>query len=74
MMHGYGSMHIMHYGWIFQIVIILLLFLVIWWMMKGSGNFGFKCKNETALEILKKRLAKGEITQKEFHKLKKEIE
>ncbi|MBI2131088.1 SHOCT domain-containing protein, partial [Candidatus Woesearchaeota archaeon] len=31
-------------------------------------------ENESAIEILKKRLAKGEIDAKEYEKLKKEIE
>ena len=43
-------------------------------MLKSSGSFGFKAGNEGAMDILKKRLAKGEIDTKEFEKLKKEIE
>ncbi len=74
MMHttgfGYGFMG---FGWIFQIIILILFFFVVWWMVKNNGNFGYK-NNETAEEILKKRLAKGEISQKEYHDLKKEFE
>lgn len=76
MMHysgmGYGFMG---FGWLFQIIIIILFFIVVWWMVKAAGSFGFKCReNDTPLEILKKRLAKGEINQKEYELLKKEIE
>ena len=75
MMHygiGYGFMG---FGWLFQIIILVLFFLVVWWMIKNSDRFGYKCRdNETALDILKKRFARGEINQKEYERLKKEIE
>ena len=76
MMNGYGAGYgYMGIGWIFQIAIFVLFFAVIWWLFKSSGSFGYKCRdNETALDILKKRLAAGEINQKEYQKLKKEIE
>lgn len=74
MMHdtgmGYGYFGL---GWLFQLLILVLFFAVIWWMLKSSGTFGFRT-SETATEILKKRLAKGEISDKEYEKLKKEIE
>ena len=72
MMHYYGMGYGMAWGWIFQIVILVLFFLVIWWIIKGN-KFGFH-SDESALDILKKRLANGEISQKEYEKLKKEIE
>ncbi|MBI2660676.1 SHOCT domain-containing protein [Candidatus Woesearchaeota archaeon] len=76
MMQGYGMGYgNMAFGWAFQLVILVLFFLVIWWMLRSSSSFGFKCReNESAIEILKKRLAKGEIDAKEYEKLKKEIE
>ena len=74
MMHQYGMGDgYFGLGWLFQILILVLFFAVIWWMLRSSGSFGFKT-NETASEILKKRLAKGEINEKEYQKLKKEIE
>ncbi|MBI4452017.1 SHOCT domain-containing protein [Candidatus Woesearchaeota archaeon] len=69
-MMGYGYLGL---GWLFQILILVLFFLVIWWMFRNSSSFGFKA-NESALDILKKRLASGEIDTKEFERLKKEIE
>ena len=76
MMHYYGFGHgFMGFGWLFQIGIIVLFFAVVWWMLKNGRSFGYKCKdNETAADILKKRLASGEIDDKEYNRLKKEIE
>lgn len=70
MMHyGYGMMG---YGWIFQLLILILFFVVVWWLLRNSGNYGYKT-DESAMDILKKRLASGEISEKEYYKLKKEI-
>ncbi|MBI1936192.1 SHOCT domain-containing protein [Candidatus Woesearchaeota archaeon] len=69
-MMGYGFLG---FGWLFQIIILVLFFLVIWWMLKGSCKFGFNA-SESATDILKKRLASGEIDSKEYERLKKEIE
>ena len=76
MMHQYGygmGYGLMGIGWLFQILVLVLFFLVIWWILKSSGSFGFKT-NETAADILKKRLASGEISEREYQKLKEEIE
>ena len=64
------------YGWIVQIVIFILFFLVVWWLMKNNSSAFAqqKAPNESPMDILKKRLAKGEITKKEFEELKKDIE
>lgn len=62
----------MTYGWFFQILIFIVFFLIVWWLIKSGG---FTQRQETnPLDILKQRLAKGEITKKEFDELKKEIE
>lgn len=54
------------YSWIFQLLILVAVGLIIYWVFKGN-------KKESALDIVKKRFAKGEITEKEFKKIKKEI-
>ena len=76
MMHyGFGMGGMMGIGWLFQLIILALFFMVIWWVLKDTSCFGYKySKDESALDILKKRLAAGDITSKEFEKLKKEIE
>lgn len=54
------------YGWLLQILIVLLFLLVFWWVFNGL-------KTEKPKEILDSRLAKGEITLKEYKDLLKEI-
>lgn len=53
----------------------MFIFVLYWWLF----IFYFSKKetpkeSETALDILKKRLAKGEISLEEYEKLKKTIE
>ena len=73
-----GAMHggVFGYGWIIQIVILIALFAIIWWLMRSNTptNPYVNTKDEKPIDILKKRLAKGEITKKEFEELKKEIQ
>lgn len=59
------------YGWLIQIFIFIVFFLVVWWLIKGQPK---QVKKERPSDILKRRLATGEITKKEFEDLKKEIE
>jgi len=61
----------MWFGWIFWIAIIVL---VIWLLVDRSN----KTKQnpppqETALDILKKRYAKGEITKEQFEQMKNDL-
>ena len=58
--------------WLFQIIIVILFFIIVWWIVKGNRN----CldSKDSAHDILDKRLAKGEISIKEYQRLKKEIE
>ena len=66
MMHGYGMWG---FGWLFQLLIFVAALFILWWVLRGSVSFG----DESPQEILKRRLAKGEINEKEYRKLKKEI-
>ncbi len=74
MMEGWDHMSRWGYGGAFMWVIFLALvaFAVYFivrgekWMKRGSGE-------ESALDILKKRYAKGEITKEEYDRIKKEI-
>ena len=70
MMHYYGGSGFgFHgFGFIFPLLILIIFLLVIYWVLK-SGNLS----SDSAEEILKKRLAKGEINKKEYRDLLKEI-
>ena len=64
--HHFGGMHF--FWWIFWIIVLI-------WVFASPYNFlGQRTKNETSLDILKKRFAKGEITKEEFEEKKKFLE
>jgi len=69
---GYG---LYGYGWIFNVLILIVLLLVIWWVLRQGkmGSAKTPKKTESPGEILKRRLAEGEITVKEYKELKKEV-
>jgi putative membrane protein len=66
---GWGWMIIMAVFWISVIVGIVFL---IRWVILSTKITGTK-SDESALEILKKRYAKGEISKEEFEEKKKDI-
>jgi len=71
MMDGYG----MGYGFgilglIFWILVIIGLVLLIKYLWESGGA---KREQESALEILKKRYARGEISKEEFEWKKKDL-
>jgi putative membrane protein len=79
MMDGMGMMGMMGWGLLGLLFGLLVLFLFVlaaaygvkWvWGQRPSGIYG----QENALDILKKRYAKGEISREEFERIKKEIE
>ena len=63
--YPFGIMY--EYGFIVLIFWILLIAAVIWVILKLVN------KNDSSIEILKRRYAKGEINKKEFDKLKKDL-
>ncbi|MEW6740212.1 MAG: SHOCT domain-containing protein [Nitrospirota bacterium] len=73
-MHGYG----MGWGWfgfIFMIAFWVLVILGIVYLVKAiAGRGAASSKEETALDILKKRYAKGEIDAEEFARKKRDLE
>jgi putative membrane protein len=69
--HGLGCG--MGFDWI---VGIALLTLISWGIIKAinSNNKGQKNNDKSALDILKERFVKGEISKEEFEEMKKIIE
>lgn len=69
---GWGGMW---FGWIFWLVIIGI---IIWAVVTIVNNNNRKQKDyfpreEDALEILKKRYARGEINKEQFEQMKKDL-
>ncbi len=73
-MGGYGHMMNYSYGGIFMWITIVLVVGIIgfgvYYFLNKKGNI---LNNETALDILKKRYAKGEITTDDFEDMKNNL-
>ncbi len=69
--YGYGMMGGGYWilGLIFWILVIIGLVLLIKYLWRG----GAKREEESALEILKKKYARGEISKEEFEEKKKDL-
>ncbi len=73
---GFGSWGIidMLLNLLFTLLIIGGFILLLYWLVKQFTPGGTQTTSTTkALEILKERYAKGEITKKEFEKMKKDL-
>lgn len=56
------------------IIILIFIFILVYFFRRGTDTFQpERFKEEGALEILKKRYARGEITKEEYEKMKKDI-
>jgi putative membrane protein len=63
------------FGWLLMILFWVLVILGIVYLMKGiAGSAKKREQEETALDVLKKRYAKGEINKEEFEEKKKDIQ
>jgi putative membrane protein len=71
--------------WIIPLIMIILFFVLFKLKVFGKGGFrppwqdssksnGENRESGTAVEILKKRYAKGEITKNEFEQMKRDLE
>lgn len=73
MFHDGFFMGGMWFGWIFWIVIIGLVIYLIVRLTNQRGDTS-NYSNETPLDVLKKRYARGEITKEEFESMKKDLQ
>lgn len=61
-------------GIIFLIVIIVGIILLIVWIVKRTTNSAIEPKTDIkALEVLKERYAKGEISKEQYEDIKKDL-
>ena len=58
---------------IFWVVVLLIVVFVVWSLLGRAGS-GSSSAQESVLDILKKRYARGEISKEEFEHKRKELE
>ena len=74
MMYGWEFMHWGWFGFILQIIFWIAIILLIVWLAKRITGFEFQSsQKDSALDILKKRYARGEIDKKEYEEKKKDL-
>ena len=62
------------FGWFMWILIIALIFILIWSNTRERDKYiPLNQNGEDAMDILKKRYAKGEITQDQFQQMKEDL-
>ncbi|MHB8337641.1 MAG: SHOCT domain-containing protein [Ignavibacteriaceae bacterium] len=75
MMDGMGWSG-MWFGWIFWLVLLVVIIWVVITIVNRSPRYGSQeplPRREDALEILKKRYARGEISREQFEQMKKDL-
>jgi putative membrane protein len=73
-MHGFNGMGWgMGFGWVLGIAALIV---IIWLIVKAVNyrNQSHDDNGKSALNVLKKRFAKGEISREEYEEMKKMIE
>ena len=72
--YGWGMGWGMGLGWMFMIFLWVLFILgIIYFIRLLIAGAKKNASGDTALDILKKRYAKGEITKEEFDKIKNDL-
>jgi cytochrome c oxidase cbb3-type subunit 2 len=72
MMGGWGWGLGMMVGWLFWIAVLVLVVVAIWRLLEGRGGTS-RGRDESPLEILKRRYARGEIDRDEFEAKKRDL-
>ncbi|MBI5446312.1 MAG: SHOCT domain-containing protein [Deltaproteobacteria bacterium] len=66
------------FGWLFMLLfwalVVFGLIAAVRWLSSRSGGGGEGEMRESALDILKKRYARGEISKEEFERMKRDLE
>lgn len=76
MMHDYwtygGGYDI--FGYVFMLFMMIIVVIGIIWAVRYLGHGGAGHGTESALDTLKKRYARGEISKDEFEQMKKDLQ
>lgn len=62
----------MVFGWVFWILLLVVIIWVVYQFLSKNQNSA-NTKSENAMDILKERYAKGEITKEEYENMKKDL-
>jgi putative membrane protein len=73
-MDDWGHMSWGYGGAFMWLIFLVLIGVVIYFVVRGEKWMKHSGSDESALDILKKRYAKGEITKQEYEKIKKELD
>jgi putative membrane protein len=68
-----NGMGLMGFGWLWIIIFIIIILAGVYFFSEGFKQDRAPQRSTSSLEILKERYAKGEITEEEFKKIKKEL-
>ncbi len=72
--YGWGWGMSFGLGWLFMAIFWILMILGIMYLVRLMSGGGKKeKKEETAIDILKKRYARGDITREEFDRIKDDL-
>ena len=72
-MFGYGMGLL---GWLWMVVLWVAVIAFVVWLVRRTGGYcghGYHEHRDSAIEILKERYAKGEISKEEFESKKKDL-
>lgn len=73
MMDGWGGGFGMGLMIFFWLLVLGLIGTLIWFLIRKGSQSPSNLSHESSLEILKKRYARGEIDEEQYHRMKKEI-
>ena len=68
-----GFMGGMWLGWLFWLVILIVIIWFVFNQMNKNKQDTQSKGQETALDIIKKRYAKGDLTKEQFEQMKKDL-
>ncbi len=71
-MFGYGYRMGMGFGWLWMLAILIITISLVLWIAKNLFAQN-KIQNETAMDILRQRYARGEIDKTEFEQRKNDL-
>ena len=73
MMWGMWGSGMMVFGFLFWVLVIAALVAAVWWLLARQGLASSLTAGDRAVEILRERYARGEISREEFEARRKDL-